>query len=475
MKLSKQIFHGVLLSNVVTIVEMVVGLTQHIILVRFILGIRDFGTLGFFQAGFGILAIFFNLNLNNSAIRYGGAAVAKNDEQEFYSIQGTAFVITLALNLLLLAVTLAFAAIGFEYKGRIVGEYYFLLAVNTIINLAGGLAVTLYTTRKQFRLLTIQQIMSTVVGAIFLLIVAWQIRTVRGAMYGMITGSTAVAIISLWMVRHDLFRLRVNFKLARAFSAYGSGFALTSIVKQFFWNADVVLLGLFTTDKLVGLYRIAQTVANPLMRVFSPLWTVLFPTISIESARGNVEGIKKLLTRGTQWLVLGNLPIVIVGSYLLDFVIPRLYGGAVGAIFPIRMLLWGYVIGTMTSVSPPVLRVYRNDLAFWTTFFAAILNILLNLILIPRFGIRGAALASFISFGLLALAVYYYAFRAVHIPVLPLLSAPVCAQILLIGLMMVCSIMNYFWAALGFYCVLLLFLFGYKMVSVAELKTYVAS
>lgn len=475
MKLSKQIFHGVLLSNVVTLVEMVVGFTQHLILVRFLLGIKEFGTLGFFQAGFGILAIFFNLNLNNSAIRFGGAAVAKEDDNEFYTIQGTAFFLTFLLNVLLLGVTMVFSWIGFEYKDRVVGDYYFLLALNSIASLAGGFASTIYTTRKDFRRLTVQQIMSSIVGAICLIAVTLQMRTVRGAMMGMIAGSCVVSLISLWMVRHDLFRIRVNFKLTRSFSAYGGGFALTSIVKQFFWNADVVLLGLFTNEKAVGLYRIAQTVANPLMRVFSPLWTVLFPTVSIESARGNIDRVKKLLTRGTQWLVLGNLPIVIVGSYLLDFVIPHVYGGAVGAIFPIRLLLWGYVIGTMTSVSPPILRVYRNDLAFLTTFFAAILNILLNLILIPELGIRGAALSSLISFGLLALAVYYYAFRAIDMPVLPLLNVGVCVQIVLIGLMMAASIFNYFWVALALYGVLLLFLFGYKMISVAELKTYVAS
>ena len=475
MKLSKQIFHGVLLSNMVTLVEMVVGFTQHLILVRFLLGIREFGTLGFFQAGFGILAIFFNLNLNNSAIRFGGAAVAKEDAHEFYTIQGTAFLLTVLLNLVLLGVTLIFSAIGFEYKDRVVGDYYFLLALNSLASLPGGFASTLYTTRKEFRLLTVQQIMSSIVGAICLVGITYQFRNVRGAMYGMIAGSCLVSLISLWMVRRDLFRIRVDFKLTKSFSTYGGGFAMTSIVKQFFWNADVVLLGLFTNEKAVGLYRIAQTVANPLMRVFSPLWTVLFPTVSIESAHGNIDRIKKLLTRGTQWLVLGNLPIVIVGCYLLDFVIPRLYGGAVGAIFPIRLLLWGYVVGTMTSVAPPILRVYRNDLAFLTTFLAAILNILLNLVLIPELRVNGAAFSSFISFGLLALAVYYYAFRAIQMHVFQELNFGICVQILLIGLMMAASILNFFWIALGLYGVLLLFLFGYKMVTIAELKTYVAS
>ncbi|PWT91948.1 MAG: hypothetical protein C5B54_04365 [Acidobacteria bacterium] len=475
MKLSRQIIHGVVLTNIVTITEMAVGFAQHLILVRFLLGIAQYGSLGFFQAGFGILAIFFNLNLNNSAIRFGGEALGKGDETLFHKIQGTAFVLTTLLNLALIGVTLLLARWGFEYKGRVVGFYYFLLAINSLMTLPGGLASTIFTTRKEFRRLTAQQIISAVVGALAILYVTYHFRTVEGAIYGMIAGSFIVSIISLGMMWKDFIRCRVDFKLTRSFSVYGSQFALTSIVKQFFWNADVILLGLFTTEKAVGIYRIAQTVANPLMRVFSPLWTVLFPTVSTESGKGNLDNIKKLLLRGTQWLVLGNLPIVIIGSALLDFVIPRIYGGAVGAIFPIRLLLWGYVIGTMTSVAPPILRVFRNDVALKTTFLAAILNIALNLILIPTYGVNGAALSSFISFGLLAIVVYYYAFRSIQLNVAEQIDSSVVIQILFISCIMVVSILNHYMIALGLFAALLLFVLRQRIVTVSELKAYLAS
>jgi O-antigen/teichoic acid export membrane protein len=256
---------------------------------------------------------------------------------------------------------------------------------------------------------------------------------------------------------------------------YGGQFALTSIIKQFFWKADVLLLGLFASERAVGIYRIAQTVANPLMRVFSPLWTVLFPTVATESGKGNTDNVKKLLFRGTQWLVVGNLPVVIIGSYLLDFLVPRIYTVGDAAVFPIRLLLWGFALGTMTSVSPPILRVYRNDLALLTTLFAAILNIGLNLILIPELGVNGAALASFISFGLLALSVYFYAFRSIGLKVLPLLTPEVLIQIAFITMIMVASILNFFWIALALFAGLVLYLFSFRILSVSEFRTYLAS
>src|SRR5262249_2017791 len=139
------------------------------------------------------------------------------------------------------------------------------------------------------------------------------------------------------------------------------------------------------------------------------------------------------------------------------------------------LLLWGYALGTMTSVSPPILRVYRNDLALSTTLFAAILNILLNLILIPKFNINGAAMASFISFGLLALIVYLYAFRSIGIEVTPLLDTGTIVQVILVAGIMVASILNHVVIALLLFGVLLAYLFRLRIVTVAELKTYLAS
>lgn len=475
MKQSRQIIHGILYNNFVTIVEMAVGFFSQVLIVRYLLGLKQYGSLAFFQAGFGLLAIFFNLNLNYSAIRFGGAAHGKNDEEEFYKIQGTTFLLSFLLNILLLAVTVILYLWGFTYKEKIVGEYYFLLALNTLAGLPAGFAGTILTTRKLFKHLSVQQIMSAILGANFLLMFAYFYPTVKGAIYGMIVGSLVVSAVSLLMVWKDLRRLRVDLRMTKAFGIYGGQFALTSIVKQFFWKTDVILLGLFTNERAVGIYRIAQTVANPLQRIFSPLWTVLFPTISAESGKGNIENIKKLLFRGTQWLVVGNLPLVILACLAAEIIVPRVYGVADAAVFPIRLLLWGYAIGTMTSVSPPVLRVFRNDLSLYTTLAATVLNLALNWYLIPRFHVNGAAMANFISFGFLAIIVYCYAFRALNVPVLPMLTSEVLIQIVFIVLIMVSSILNFSWIALLLFAGMLAFLYRYRVLSVSEFKAYLAS
>ncbi len=475
MRVTKQIIHGVALNNLVTLVEMAVGFTQQVIIVRYLLGLKQYGALAFFQAGFGMLAIFFNLNLNYSAIRFGGAAQGKEDENEFYVIQGTTFLLTFVTNFLLLAVTLGLWYWGFEYEGKVVGEYFFLLAINALLAVPAGFSGQIFTSRKEFKLLSFQQMFCAIIGAVCVVVFCMMVPTVRGAIYGMVAGSIISSIVSMIMVRKDIFRLRIDFGKARSFGLYGGQFAISSIVKQFFWKADVIILGLFANERAVGLYRIAQTVANPLMRAFSPLWTVLFPTVATESGKGNIDNIRKLLFRGTQWLVLANLPIVIIGSVLLDILVPRIYGVADAAVIPIRFLLWGFAIGTMTSVSPPILRVYRNDIALFTTLAAAILNVALNLILIPTYQVRGAAIASFISFGLLAIAVYYYAFRAIGLKVLPLVTTDVVIQIVFIAMIMIASIFNYFWIALALFALMLLYVFGFRIVTVSEFKAYLAS
>ncbi|MCI0411744.1 oligosaccharide flippase family protein [bacterium] len=475
MRVTKQIIHGVALNNVVTLVEMGVGLLQQVIIIRYLLGLKQYGSLAFFQAGFGMLAIFFNLNLNYSAIRFGGAAQGKEDQNEFYVIQGTTFLLTFITNVLLLGVTLFLWFWGFEYEGKVVGEYFFLLAMNALAAVPAGFAGQIFTSRKEFKLLSFQQIFCAITSAVSVVLFCLMVPNIRGAIYGMIAGSIISSAVSIFMVRKDISRLRIDLGKTRSFGLYGGQFAISSIVKQFFWKADVLILGLFTGEKAVGLYRIAQTVANPLMRAFSPLWTVLFPTVATESGKGNIDNIRRLLFRGTQWLVLANLPIVIIGSFLLDFLVPRIYGVGDASVVPIRFLLWGFALGTMTSVSPPILRVYRNDVALLTTLAAAILSVALNLILIPAYQVKGAAVANFISFGLLAIAVYYSAFRAIGLKVLPLLTPDVMIQISFIAMIMTASILNYFWIALALFTLMLLYVFGFRIVTVSEFKAYLAS
>src|SRR5580765_4192430 len=148
MKLSRQIIHGVVLTNFVTLAEMGIGFVQQVVIVRYLLGIQQYGALAFFQAGFGMLAVFFNLNLNYSAIRFGGAAQGKEDENEFYHIQGTTLFLTFILNALLLLLTLRLSHFNFEYEGKVVGQYFLLLAVNNIASILGGFASTIYTSQK---------------------------------------------------------------------------------------------------------------------------------------------------------------------------------------------------------------------------------------------------------------------------------------------------------------------------------------
>jgi O-antigen/teichoic acid export membrane protein len=99
----------------------------------------------------------------------------------------------------------------------------------------------------------------------------------------------------------------------------------------------------------------------------------------------------------------------------------------------------------------------------------------LNLLLIPEYGVIGAALASFVSFGLLAIAVYYYAFRAIDVKVQPLLTADVMIQIAFIAMIMISSLLNFFLIALALYALMLMYVFGFRIVTVQEFKAYLAS
>ncbi len=92
-----------------------------------------------------------------------------------------------------------------------------------------------------------------------------------------------------------------------------------------------------------------------------------------------------------------------------------MYGNAfVPAVTPLRILLVGIVASSFLQVlSSLLLGSGRLQLLVWATAMGFAINLGLNLVLIPRFGMNGAAVSSAISYSVTGLVLSMVARRAV--------------------------------------------------------------
>lgn len=160
------------------------------------------------------------------------------------------------------------------------------------------------------------------------------------------------------------------------------------------WN-DTLLLGYFRTSDEVGLYSVAVrliTVAAIMLNSFN---TMFAPVISDLHVRGMSAELEQLFKRVTRWIVTLSLPI---------FLPLLLFGPQVLLIFgekftvvsvSLAVLTLGQLVNVATGpVGGMICMCGRPKLETLNSVFAWILSIGLCVLLIPRYGILGAAIAN---------------------------------------------------------------------------------
>ena len=172
---------------------------------------------------------------------------------------------------------------------------------------------------------------------------------------------------------------------------------LTSIAITIYMRIDQVMLKNLLGDKEVGLYSAALRLIEKWYFIPGIITQLFFP--ALVSAYHDKEKFYKRLSQLTFFLGYLGLLISLTLSIFSKFIISLLYGNKYLesapilsiASFTIFILFWMSTTSRRQAID-------FQKIAFLGTVSSAIANILLNLILIPKFGAIGAAIASLLSF-----------------------------------------------------------------------------
>jgi len=191
-----------------------------------------------------------------------------------------------------------------------------------------------------------------------------------------------------------------NKKLLKDIFSYGSKSYLGNVATFLYLRIDIWMINIFLNPAAVGFYSISVGLAEKIWLISKSAGTVLFPRVSSEK---NEETLKKFTPLVCRNILFITTLIAIALFFIGKTIIILLYSTVfLNAIQSFKILL----IGTIAVAGS---RILTNDLAgrgkpmvnTYLAIITAALNILLNIILIPRFGISGAAWATAISYTLI--------------------------------------------------------------------------
>lgn len=167
------------------------------------------------------------------------------------------------------------------------------------------------------------------------------------------------------------------------------------------YHVDVLLLKPIAGSRETGYYRAALVVAEFLWFVPMALQTALLQSSSELWSRGRDKRVATLVSRATRYNLSLTILLVLGLAALVGDFVPLYFGSEFEAsVTPLVLLLPG-ALGF--ALARPIFAVGQGKgeirVLVTATGSAALLNLVLNLLLIPRFGTAGAATATSIGYG----------------------------------------------------------------------------
>jgi O-antigen/teichoic acid export membrane protein len=211
--------------------------------------------------------------------------------------------------------------------------------------------------------------------------------------------------MTLWMVlrvhREAPLHLRWNGELARGMLSFGGKSYVQTLAATLHLRLDQFLCAYFLTPADVGLYAIAVNFSNLLLKIPDATGTVMFPRLAGSSERDAHTATTRVCRHTLFVLGLGVVAFALGGP----IAIPLLYGHRFdGAIRPLLILLPGLLMAALYQL---LTRNFtsrgKQEINIVAALVALALNVGLNWLLIPRWGIAGAALSHGLSYGVAAL------------------------------------------------------------------------
>jgi O-antigen/teichoic acid export membrane protein len=201
------------------------------------------------------------------------------------------------------------------------------------------------------------------------------------------------------------------------------------------YNFDSVLLGFLIGPTAVGLYNAAYKPITAALAMPVTFYLGLFPALARTFAE-SMEEFRQVVVSSLRVTSIFALPLGVLGSFFSAPIIDLLFGPAYANSVPaLQVLSWSAVLVTLRGTYKQGLNAAgRAELDLRCAELAVILNVSLNLLLIPRYGILGAALATLAAEALwLITAAWYFNRYVMRVNLHSVLLRPLVASGFIVG------------------------------------------
>ena len=397
------------------IVTMILGLIFTVSLAR-CFGDVAFGKYSFALAFTALFAVLMDLGFNQLTIR----EVAR-DKTLAKKYMGNILIIKLFLSLIFFA--LIFAAVNLMQYPADTKTIVYIFGAYTVLSSFGGLFRAVFHAFEKMEyesLLTIiQQVIVVSIGLTLLFLGYNLIQVVSVFLLGGVINVVFSLIVTVKKFVKPEFE--VDFAFWKTSIINAIPFGLTAIFVIIYVRIDTVMLSMMVGDAPVGWYNAAVTLILGLTFIPGVFLGAVFPVFS-RFYTSSIDSLKNAYEKAFKYLFIILFPIAVGTTLLADKFILVIYGEQfIHSIIALQILIWWNVLGALNWLLGTVLlSINKQKLFAVSTGIGAILNVVLNLFLIPIMSYVGASITTIITEIILFVLLFY--FVSTYLYRLPLLK-----------------------------------------------------
>ena len=366
-----------------------------------VLGAENFGLVGFVSTISAYVVLFANFGVEQYAARTLAASPLKENEQLIGNVIGSRFILSLLL-------FIPFIWFGIFYSNTS-GEVW-LFIFQSLFILACAFNLQFYFVAvKNISTLTL---IKTAISSCILLCSYLFVKGPSDLPLVTLVSGTITLLAFLWSVRYVFHKERLHYK-AFSFSNIfpllkgAAPLGVSALMIQIYYSADIVFLGFTNPGVELGYYTGAYRIILLFTLIPGFFYSIFLP----ELAKITTDHFKNKYTQLYIGLLISFGCILSVVSYIwsaeiINLVLGKTYLPAVG-VFKI-LLMNVFMVFVNVALGNLLIAWNKHNKYLLVVTSGAVANIACNIVLIPQYGIYGAAVSTVVAECAVFVAALYY-------------------------------------------------------------------
>ena len=381
-----------------SILRMGVGLLVNIWITRY-LGPEQFGVLSYARAFLVLFTPVATLGLEGIVVRNITRTPANRDE-----ILGTAFALKFAGGILTLGLALLTITM-LKPEDRLIQLLVGISALGTIFQSLGVIDFWFISQMKSKFSVYARSSAFMAANVFKILLVIFDAPLVAFAWAGVVDIVLAAIgfVIAYRASSSGIMNWRFSRSMTLGLLRDSWPLLLADVVMLIYMRIDKIMIGDMAGNVELGIYSVAAMLTEALYFIPMAVTTSMYPSI-VDAAKGGEEQFNALLQKSYSLMAFLGYAVALPVTFLASWMIPLFFGAAYSkASLMLVGLAWAGLFYNLALARGSYLAAMNwTRIQFLADFLGCIINIGLNIYLIPRYGGMGAVIASCVAYWFVA-------------------------------------------------------------------------